>query len=70
MVYEDYTSSFKELLKKDGSVTIHHRNIQLVAIVMFKVKNGLCPEIMRDLFQLRESPDGKTRFVIPRVNNE
>ena len=38
--------------------------------VMFKVKNGLCPEIMRDLFQLRENPDGKTRFVIPRVNNE
>ena len=70
MVYGDYTSSFKELLKKDGSVTIHHRNIQLVAIVMFKVKNGLCPEIMRDLFQLTERPDGKTRFVIPRVNNE
>ena len=53
MVYGDYTFSFEEILRKDGSVTIHHRNIQLVAIVMFKVKNGLCPEIMRDLFQLR-----------------
>ena len=52
MVYEDYTSSFDELLKTDGSVTVHHRNIQLVAVEMFKVKNGFCPEIMKDLFQL------------------
>ena len=70
MVYGDYVSSFEELLKRDESVITHHRNIRLVAIVMFKVKNGLCPEIMRDLFQLRERPDGTTRFVIPRVNNE
>ena len=70
MVYGDYTSSFEELLRKDGSVTIHHRNIQLVAIVMFKVRNGLCPEIMRDLFQLRESPNGKIGFVIPKVKTE
>ena len=52
IVYEDYTSTFEELLNKDESVSIHHRNIQLVAIQMFKVKNGLCPKIMKDLFQL------------------
>ena len=65
IVYEDYTSSFSELLKINGSVSIHHRNIQLVAIVMFKVKNGLCPEIMRDLFQLNTNPNSQTTFVIP-----
>ena len=70
MVYGDYVSSFGELLKRDESVTTHHRNIQLVAIVMFKVKNGLCPEIMRDLFQLNEGSNGTTRFVIPKVNTE
>ena len=70
MVYEDYTSSFEDLLKIDGSVTIHHRNIQLVAVEMFKVKNGLCPEIMKDLFQLRQEPNGISKFIIPRVNNE
>ena len=32
MVYRDETSSFEELLKKDGSVTVHHRNLQLLAI--------------------------------------
>ena len=49
MVYEDYTSSFQDLLKKGGAVSIHHRNIQLVAIEMFKVKNNLCPEIMKSI---------------------
>ena len=70
MVYEDYTSTFEELLQKDGSVTIHHRNIQLVAVAMFKVRNGICPEIMKDLFQLNEGPNGKIRFLIPKVNSE
>ena len=34
MVYNDHTSSFDELLEKDGSFTIHHRNIQYLAIEM------------------------------------
>ena len=70
MVYGDYASSFEELLRRDGSVTIHHRNIQLVAILMFQVKKGQCPEIMRDLFQLKEGPGGELRFLIPKVNSE
>ena len=70
MVYEDYTSTFEDLLKIDGSVTIHHRNVQLVAVEMFKVKHGFCPEIMKDLFQLRQCSDGTSKFIIPRVNNE
>ena len=32
LVYDDYTSSFNELLIKDNTVSIHHRNIQNVAI--------------------------------------
>ena len=37
---------------------------------MFKVKNGLCPEIMRDIFQLNGNPNSKTTFVIPKVKGE
>ena len=70
IVYEDYTSSFAELLKINGSVCIHHRNVQLVAVEMFKVKNGLCPEIMRDIFQLNTNPASRTTFQIPKVNGE
>ena len=69
-MYDDYTSSFEHLLKINGSVTIHHRNVQLVAVEMFKVKNGLCPEIMKDLFQLNQNPRNRSTFIIPKVNSE
>ena len=70
MVYQDYTSSFGDLLIKDGSVCIHHRNIQLVAVEMFKVKHGLCPKILKYLFQFNTNPEVEKTFLIPNVNNE
>ena len=50
IVYNDYESSFQELLELDNSVSIHHRNIRLLAIELFKVKNGLSNQIMSELF--------------------
>ena len=50
MVYDDYASPFENLLGKDGSVSIHHRNIQLVAIEMFKVSNNLSLPIINEIF--------------------
>ena len=32
---------FEELLERDNSFTIHERNLQKLAIEMFKVDNGL-----------------------------
>ena len=46
----DRSSSFENLLKKDNSVSIHHRNIQALATEMFKVKNNIAPEIMKEYF--------------------
>ena len=70
IVYQDYTSSFEELLVKDETVCIHHRNIQLVAIEMFKIKNNLCPEIMKYIFKRVENPKSTKTFLIPNVNSE
>ena len=53
MVYKDDESSLEDLLKKDESVSIHHRNIHCLAIEMFKVKNGLAPTFMNDVFPER-----------------
>ena len=50
IVYQDYLSSFTELLEKDKSTTIHNRNIQLLATELFKVKNGLSPAFMKEIF--------------------
>ena len=53
IVYSDKTSDFSELLEKDGSVSIHYQNIRQLAIELFKVSKGLCPEIKKRLFQFR-----------------
>ena len=36
ITHQDNTSTFQELLKKDNSVSIHHRNLQVLATEMFK----------------------------------
>lgn len=50
LVYQDYVTSFSDLLKKDNSLTFHHRNIHQVAIEMFKVKHDLSPPFMKEMF--------------------
>ena len=53
IVFNDYESSFQELLELNNSVSIHHRNIRLLENELFKVKNGLSNKIMSELFDLR-----------------
>ena len=45
LVYNDEESSFENLLLKDNSFTIHERNIQTLAIELYKVVNHLSPKI-------------------------
>ena len=52
IVYQDSKSSFEELLAKDESFTIHERNIQTLAIELYKVWYGLSPKIMELVFPL------------------
>ena len=53
IVYMDNTSSFEELLSIDKSVTVHHKNIQFLVTEMFKVKLGIAPKFMSDIFTTR-----------------
>ena len=40
----------KKLTEKDWSVSVHHRNIQSLAIEMLQIKHGQSREIVTDIF--------------------
>ena len=53
IIYNDKQSPFIKLLEKGNSISIHQRNLQILAIEMFKVSNVLSPVLMNDIFKLR-----------------
>ena len=54
LVYNDKSSSFRELLERDNSVTIHERNIQVLLTEIFKIKSGAAPEIMTEILKFKD----------------
>ena len=57
LVYKDEKNlSLDDLLKKDKSVSIHQRNLQILATEICKVRNDLGPEIMKDIFLFVQKP--------------
>ena len=54
LIYNGKKSSFKDLLQKDGSVSIHHRNLTRLAVELCKVFKGLNPVIFAEAFPARQ----------------
>ena len=50
ITYQDHIFIFQELLNKDNSISIHHRNLQVLATEMFKIHRGMSPDILREIF--------------------
>ena len=45
ITYSDHQSTLEELLAKDGSVTIHARNLQFLAIEIYKFSMVCAPRL-------------------------
>ena len=70
-IYNDKQSSFNELLEKDGSVSIHERNLQVLATEMYKISNGLSTPLMKDIFPINRNPFNlrqNSQFSRPAIN--
>ena len=73
LIYNDKRSSFQDLFEKDNSVSIHHKNLQALVVEMFKVHTKTSPEIMQEVFLVKEQGNCNLRnqadFVIPQVKS-
>ena len=71
LVYDDSPYlSFDELLIKDKSVSIHQRNLQLLATEIFKVKNGVSAGLTEDIFHFFSKPyDLRNNRILFRKRN-
>ena len=45
----NHSSTFEDLLLKDNPVSIHHKNISLLAAELYKAKNNLSTELMLEV---------------------
>ena len=73
IVYKHNVFSFEVLLELDKSFKIHHKNIQSLAIELFKIKNNLSVTIMNDFFQpgaVSYNLRSQINFTRPNLNSE
>ena len=61
IVYSDNTLSFEELLKTVNFVSVHYQNIQVLATELYKIMNGISPEIIKEVFPFNENTAYNTR---------
>ena len=57
IAYNDYNSSFSELLEMANESTIDIRNLKFIVTEIYKFLNGLIfPPIMNEVFQINDCP--------------
>ena len=72
ITHNDKSSSFQNLLEKDNSVTIHHRNIKILVTETYKLLQGLSPPLTNEIFVERNnnySLRGNNLLTRRRVNS-
>ena len=71
LIYCDHSSNFQELLQKVNSVTMYQKNMQALAIMMYKVVNNIAPTMVSELFSfsnVNHSLRSDSQFHQPSTN--
>ena len=55
LIYNDYEKSFNSILTENNLKTIHQKNLEFLAIKIYKFQNGLSQPIMNDIFFSRQN---------------
>ena len=49
------STNFEELLKRNGSASVHYQNIRFLATEMFKIFKSISPQVVKEIFHFRDS---------------
>ena len=72
LIYADKTSSFEGLLEQDDSISIHTRNLPMIATEMFKVYRSMSHPIFSELFCRRDisyNIRSNSNFAVPNAKS-
>ena len=56
IAHDDYESTFEQLLIMNKTIASHKKNLQYLAIEIYKTFNGLNPPFMDEIFSINECP--------------
>ena len=62
LIYNDCEFPFDRILEDNKQKSIHQKNIESLAIEVYKFRTGLLPPIMSDLFVTRENNSNLRNF--------
>ena len=54
LLHGDKSLSFEKLLEQDKSITMHTRNLQILAMEMFRVYRNISPPNLSEIFHRRD----------------
>ena len=55
VVSSDQILTFQELLDKEASSSVHHRNIETLVIEIYKHIHGILPAVMGEVFKINRT---------------
>ena len=69
LIQQIYASDFEVLLENANEKQVHQKCIELLIIEVHKYLNGLSPDIMNDIFKLRQNTYNLRNFHIFELEN-